>query len=72
MRLAILGRPVRSRPGHLIERVVANAVALNPIVHLIPYHGIIRDTGLLSGNLRGAIRKAAMQGWEDAKTARAV
>lgn len=50
-------------------RAVGGAVGANPIAWLIPCHRVIRETGLLGGYRWGPDRKAAMLGWEAARTA---
>jgi AraC family transcriptional regulator of adaptative response/methylated-DNA-[protein]-cysteine methyltransferase len=50
-------------------RAVGNAVGANPIAWLIPCHRVIRESGLLGGYRWGPDRKAAMLGWEAARSA---
>ena len=50
-------------------RAVGGAVGANPIAWLIPCHRVIRETGLLGGYRWGPDRKAAMLGWEAARSA---
>jgi AraC family transcriptional regulator of adaptative response/methylated-DNA-[protein]-cysteine methyltransferase len=50
-------------------RAVGGAVGANPIAWLIPCHRVIRETGLIGGYRWGPDRKAAMLGWEAARTA---
>ena len=49
-------------------RVIANAVAQNPISYLIPCHRVIRTTGAFGGYGGGTARKKALHAWEAAKT----
>jgi len=51
-------------------RAVGNAIGANPIGWLIPCHRVIRETGELSRYRWGATRKAAMLGWEAARSVR--
>jgi AraC family transcriptional regulator of adaptative response/methylated-DNA-[protein]-cysteine methyltransferase len=50
-------------------RAVGGAVGANPIAWLIPCHRVIRETGLIGGYRWGPDRKAAMLGWEAARSA---
>jgi len=45
-------------------RAVANAVAINPVVYLIPCHRVIAKSGRIHRYRWGAVRKKAMVGWE--------
>ncbi len=49
-------------------RSVGTAIGANPIAYLIPCHRVIRATGALTGYRWGAARKAAMLGWEAARS----
>ena len=49
-------------------RAVASAVARNNIGYLIPCHRVIRATGALNNYRWGEERKAAMLGWEAARS----
>lgn len=49
-------------------RAAASAIARNNIAWLIPCHRVIRSTGIINQYRWGATRKAAMIGWEMAKT----
>ena len=51
-------------------RAVGNAIGANPIAWLIPCHRVIRESGELSRYRWGAERKAAMLGWEAARSGR--
>ncbi len=59
-----LGRPTASR-------AVANAVAANPVVYLIPCHRVIRSLGAWGGYRYGADRKWALLIWEETRVERA-
>ena len=48
-------------------RAVGSAVGDNPVAFLIPCHRVIRASGALGSYHWGAIRKAAIIGWEAAK-----
>jgi AraC family transcriptional regulator of adaptative response/methylated-DNA-[protein]-cysteine methyltransferase len=50
-------------------RAVGSAIGANPIGWLIPCHRVIRASGELSRYRWGAVRKAAMLGWEAAHCA---
>lgn len=50
------------------SRAVGTAIGRNPIGFLIPCHRIIQASGILGGYMWGLNRKAAMIGWEAAKT----
>lgn len=49
-------------------RAVGSAVGANPVAWLIPCHRVIRATGALTGYRWGTARKAAMLGWEAARS----
>lgn len=50
------------------SRAVGSAIGDNPVAFLIPCHRVIKSTGLLGQYHWGCDRKAAMIGWEGAKT----
>jgi AraC family transcriptional regulator, regulatory protein of adaptative response / methylated-DNA-[protein]-cysteine methyltransferase len=50
------------------SRAVGTAIGSNPVAYLIPCHRVIQSTGTLGGYMWGATRKAAIIGWEGAKT----
>lgn len=50
------------------SRAVGSAVAANPVAFLIPCHRVIRNTGVIGQYHWGSNRKAAILGWEGAKT----
>lgn len=50
------------------SRAVGTAIGSNPVAFLIPCHRVIQSTGLLGGYMWGSTRKAAIIGWEAAKT----
>lgn len=50
-------------------RAVGTAIGANPVAWLIPCHRVIRESGVLGGYRWGAERKAAMLGWEAARSA---
>ena len=56
-----IGRPNASR-------AVGTAIGSNPVAYLIPCHRVIQSTGNLGGYMWGNTRKAAIIGWEGAKT----
>jgi AraC family transcriptional regulator of adaptative response/methylated-DNA-[protein]-cysteine methyltransferase len=49
-------------------RAVGTAVGGNPVAWLIPCHRVIRESGALGGYRWGTERKAAMLGWEAARS----
>lgn len=49
-------------------RAVGTAVGDNPVAYIIPCHRVIQSSGILGQYHWGANRKAAMVGWESAKT----
>ena len=49
-------------------RAVGAAIGANPIAWLIPCHRVIRASGTLTGYRWGTERKAAMLGWEAARS----
>lgn len=55
--------------GHAnASRAVGTAIGSNPVAFLIPCHRVIQSTGNISGYRWGNTRKAAIIGWESAKT----
>jgi AraC family transcriptional regulator of adaptative response/methylated-DNA-[protein]-cysteine methyltransferase len=50
------------------SRAVGTAVGDNPVAFIIPCHRIIQSSGILGNYHWGSSRKAAMIGWEAAKT----
>jgi O-6-methylguanine DNA methyltransferase len=50
------------------SRAVGTAIGDNPVAFLIPCHRVIRSSGELGGYHWGLARKAAIIGWEAAKT----
>lgn len=50
------------------SRAVGTAIGANPVAFLIPCHRIIQSTGVFGQYHWGSSRKAAMIGWEAAKT----
>ena len=52
------------------SRAVGTAIGTNPVAFLIPCHRVIQSTGLLGGYMWGSTRKAAIIGWEAAKTSK--
>ena len=49
-------------------RAAGTAIGANPVGYLIPCHRVIRQTGELGQYRWGAMRKAALVGWEMART----
>lgn len=50
------------------SRAVGTAIGSNPVAFLIPCHRVIQSTGTFGGYMWGPTRKAAIIGWEGAKT----
>lgn len=50
-------------------RAVGTAIGANPVGYLIPCHRVIQQSGELGGYRWGGPRKAALLGWEAARTA---
>ncbi len=55
--------------GHpTASRAVGRAIGSNPVAYLIPCHRVIRSTGIIGEYHWGDARKAAIIGWEAAKS----
>jgi len=50
------------------SRAVGTAIGANPVAFLIPCHRVIQSSGIFGGYHWGGTRKAAIIGWEAAKT----
>lgn len=50
------------------SRATGTAIGSNPVAFLIPCHRVIQATGILGGYRWNPVRKAAMIGWESART----
>jgi AraC family transcriptional regulator, regulatory protein of adaptative response / methylated-DNA-[protein]-cysteine methyltransferase len=50
------------------SRAVGTAIGSNPVAFLIPCHRVIQSAGTFGGYMWGPTRKAAIIGWEAAKT----
>ena len=50
------------------SRAVGTAIGSNPVAFLIPCHRVIQSSGTFGGYMWGPTRKAAIIGWEGAKT----
>ncbi|MEQ9298957.1 MAG: methylated-DNA--[protein]-cysteine S-methyltransferase [Cyclobacteriaceae bacterium] len=50
------------------SRAVGTAIGANPIAYLIPCHRVIQASGVIGGYMWGPTRKAAIIGWEAAKS----
>jgi AraC family transcriptional regulator of adaptative response/methylated-DNA-[protein]-cysteine methyltransferase len=66
--LATYGTIARGISRPTACRAVGTAIGDNPVAFLIPCHRIIQSTGVLGNYHWGGIRKAAMIGWEAART----
>ena len=67
-KLATYGNIAASIENPTASRAVGTAIGSNPVAFLIPCHRVIQSTGLLGGYMWGTTRKAAIIGWEAAKT----
>ncbi len=56
-----IGRPTAAR-------AVGSAIGANAIAYLIPCHRVIRESGAFGGYRWGETRKAAILGWEAARS----
>jgi AraC family transcriptional regulator of adaptative response/methylated-DNA-[protein]-cysteine methyltransferase len=50
------------------SRAVGTAIGSNPVAFLIPCHRVIQSSGTFGGYMWGPTRKAAIIGWEGAKS----
>jgi AraC family transcriptional regulator of adaptative response/methylated-DNA-[protein]-cysteine methyltransferase len=50
------------------SRAVGTAIGGNPVAYLIPCHRVIQSSGDIGGYMWGSTRKAAIIGWEGAKS----
>jgi AraC family transcriptional regulator, regulatory protein of adaptative response / methylated-DNA-[protein]-cysteine methyltransferase len=66
--LATYGNIAQKINNPKASRAVGSAIGDNPIAYLIPCHRVIQSTGIFGGYMWGSNRKAAMIGWEAAKT----
>lgn len=66
--LSTYGNIARQVKSPKASRAVGSAIGENPIAFLIPCHRVIQSTGLFGQYMWGANRKAAIIGWEAAKT----
>lgn len=55
-----------SKPG--ASRAVGTAIGSNPVAYLIPCHRVIQSSGILGEYMWGSSRKAAIIGWEAARS----
>ncbi|UBM59507.1 methylated-DNA--[protein]-cysteine S-methyltransferase [Marinilongibacter aquaticus] len=69
--LTTYGHIAQSIDKPTASRAVGTAIGQNPIAFLIPCHRVIQSSGLLGGYMWGHTRKAAIIGWEAAKTEKA-
>lgn len=66
--LATYGEIARQLHAPKASRAVGSAVGDNPVAFLIPCHRVIQSSGAIGQYHWGSTRKAAMIGWEAAKT----
>ncbi len=67
-RLSTYGRIANEIGSPNASRAVGTAIGSNPVAFLIPCHRVIQSTGTFGGYMWGSTRKAAIVGWEAAKT----
>jgi AraC family transcriptional regulator, regulatory protein of adaptative response / methylated-DNA-[protein]-cysteine methyltransferase len=67
-RLTTYGTIARLTGNPRASRAIGTAVGDNPVACLIPCHRVIQSSGILGGYRWGQERKAAIIGWEAAKT----
>lgn len=66
--LSTYGNIAKSLNNPNASRAVGTAIGSNPVAFLIPCHRVIQSTGSFGGYMWGPVRKAAMIGWEAAKS----
>ncbi|MEL7002862.1 MAG: methylated-DNA--[protein]-cysteine S-methyltransferase [Bacteroidota bacterium] len=66
--LSTYGEIAKSISRPKASRAVGTAIGNNPIAYLIPCHRVIQSSGQIGQYHWGSDRKAAMLGWEAAKT----
>lgn len=66
--LSTYGNIARQLDAPKASRAVGSAVGDNPVAFLIPCHRVIQSTGAIGQYHWGSTRKAAIIGWEAAKT----
>jgi AraC family transcriptional regulator of adaptative response/methylated-DNA-[protein]-cysteine methyltransferase len=67
-KLSTYGGVAHSIENIKASRAVGSAIGSNPVAFLIPCHRVIQSTGLSGQYHWGSTRKAAMIGWEAART----
>lgn len=67
-RLTTYGDIARQMGQPQASRAVGTAIGSNPVAFLIPCHRVIRSSGEVGGYMWGGTRKAAIIGWESART----
>ncbi len=67
-RLSTYGEIAKEIDNPDAARAVGSAIGNNPVAYLIPCHRVIRSSGIIGGYMWGSTRKAAMIGWEVART----
>jgi AraC family transcriptional regulator of adaptative response/methylated-DNA-[protein]-cysteine methyltransferase len=66
--VATYGQVAQAIQQETAARAVGTAIGKNPIAFLIPCHRVIQATGQTGGYMWGPTRKAAILGWESART----
>jgi len=67
--LTTYGQIARQIQSPAASRAVGTAIGSNPVAYLIPCHRVIQSSGTIGGYMWGPDRKAAIIGWEAARTA---
>ncbi len=67
-RLSTYGNIAKSIDKPKASRAVGTAIGSNPVAFLIPCHRVIQGSGNIGGYMWGSTKKAAIIGWEAAKT----
>jgi len=67
-RLSTYGSVAESIGSPAASRAVGTAIGSNPVAFLIPCHRVIQSSGIFGGYMWGPTRKAAIIGWEAART----
>lgn len=67
-KLATYGNIAKAIGNPNASRAVGTAIGNNPVAYLIPCHRVIQSSGTVGGYMWGSARKAAIIGWESART----
>jgi AraC family transcriptional regulator, regulatory protein of adaptative response / methylated-DNA-[protein]-cysteine methyltransferase len=66
--LSTYGQIARKVNTPKASRAIGTAIGSNPVAFLIPCHRVIQSSGTIGGYMWGSTRKAAIIGWEAART----